>query len=1536
MRNTREEIYEAGGGKFGNLGKVVYDNAKKSFAFERNNLKNLAKSWWKNPGFKTAGKTIGYFKANVAEGLQENAQEAIARANEESAREALNSSIVQTSQYSNGVNSFLLKDSVADERTSWAQYSKELGKEFSARGFETFATGFVMGAFAGPLNNAVPFISTQYNRMYNKAEYAKWVQTKTKITEDLVQELNNVDIKDFLNSKMINLGKQDVVSNIKDSQGSSTKEILDSDNESFIQQVKLMNETKSTEVFIDKLKSMQELTDKELLDAIPGDKTNDAGFYRERINKSINKLKTVQEKFDQAQEMFPNPIPAEKLQQLDKSNTYEYNKQVALHMAWEQSVENYVFFSESFEDVTKRMSKIQNSYIEASYGGPDGSINIGQADYGAAKVLFKPEDIGQQKTLLEQEIDIEEQKANKNTTRINALKDQIKSLDAYEKAFLEFRKYNIRGDFKQQARNILQAQKAEGEVVTEEEVDAYLDEELGSADDQVLQGRIFKDLKSAHHNYLKAVAGGVNATMRTSNLDKSFEDLLDYYKLGQEARSMTDAINILHDPSGFLEAVDRNQKWIKRLYDRRSEYYTKLVNDQISLIEDNAFLNQLANQGLYISSEDFVKYKEEGTLPDEIFDNNNKVVYKKGTPQYERIYKELFIPYENLKDLTVKEATLLNDEIFNAKLVDLNKMYDEKINNLPLEPTRVSLQLFEEDEDKRYSFKQLVNELGNDQTLQAVYSETEDPVLFYKDNEGNIRFTDKNGEVVNVNQIDNEFDFISAEIFNIQQLPNQDIVSAINQERVAAIEDLTQEFLENESAEEITIPKADQEITIINTDTPIDEMPAKLRNELFAEFNKTLSVEERDTLTEEQQENLFDKFVKQGNFTVKKIIDDYNQKESEKRDLKVSGDVKKDFEFQFNGKTFNTENQSAPNLRAIQTRIKLRIESLEETKTLTAEQQKTLKYLKVQVKNLEGVITARTREGLTPEQLVAIEKIQELKSKQPKYTVDANGYNIEGKGTPYKRVTSVINQFLGDYTYRDKDKVIEIFDRTLGQDINAIDAFVNEINAAGLAGVEPYTIRELKLRLPKALEKQEATVTPKTETKETTTETSVKDAAVNLVGELTYESSRVTGNYIDQAVKDLFDKGTVPVFNENQISREAYDNLFGSQGYLVELKRRADNGEVYIASTGIVVYDDALGIAGEIDLLVADRKGNITIVDIKTGQASKWKNFFKKNNQYSKLENYGLQQTAYANLLNRMVGVDANIALLPIQVTKSTDENTDGKIETAVKPSAANLLSTEYLIALDKPQFIDRINSVIPVTKVEVVKSTSLSEKGLENESSDDQDNEALNSASGLNEEDLKLNSSEQKEYDTFRKRITDAKTISDLTMISNDISMSVFQGLMPNEALLELSDSLKAQTIVIEGSLIEEGIETTETLKVDEPFMASRQIVQSKGKNKGKVFVEQFSMVKITKIDGNKVTIVNNKGNAMTITLESLNENYRSEESLEQPAKKVTQKNKSFGAETVTSASELLSDQNKLDELNKSDDTLKKADDDLLNDLEC
>lgn len=206
--------------------------------------------------------------------------------------------------YGRGVNS---QDFAAGSNgsTPWDTYMDEASKELSSTGFETFMSGFMMGTLAGPINAAYPFLTNQYNKMFNKDEYQGWKEKKLKVANDIVTRLNEIsdpkkgNFKSMLDSHIVNMGTQDAVSDIQ--RYGTKKEALDASDEAFIKSIHTMRETNSTDVFVEMLSSMKELTDAELADAVGSISIEDAPKYRERIDRAINKIERIEESFKEAE-----------------------------------------------------------------------------------------------------------------------------------------------------------------------------------------------------------------------------------------------------------------------------------------------------------------------------------------------------------------------------------------------------------------------------------------------------------------------------------------------------------------------------------------------------------------------------------------------------------------------------------------------------------------------------------------------------------------------------------------------------------------------------------------------------------------------------------------------------------------------------------------------------------------------------------------------------------------------------------------------------------------------------------------------------------------------------------------------------------------------------------------------------------------------------------------------------------------------------------------------------------------------------------
>ena len=1589
FKGSSRDLAKIGDSQFGTYGKVVFNNAKRQIEFQANNFKNLAKAWYRNPGAETALKTVGYFKRNISEGLQENFQESIARTVEKHYKEAFNSVALSRATFTRALNKMTLEDQTGKFgiwNAPTQDYINELKHEFTSKqGLKTFASGFLMGVFSAPMNSAAGFLNVQFNRIYDKAGYEKWKKSKASTSKNLVNILRaNSDINDFLNNRYFNLANQDIINDIKGK--ADVKQSKDSDLDFLVSAIDVFESRGVSDVMIQKFESFLEMTDKELLDATKKTGISDPNEVRSRISKMTSKLTTIKNKHAQIQELYPQPVNLDVLKNSGLTSQQMIEK-VSLHNAWREAQKNYVYFDEAFKDTAKRMRSIQDTYLKGS--------NVADVDYGAARVLFRPETIDGQIETLENEIDIENQKPKTDSKKVEANQKQIEALKTFQTAYSRFMNYyDVEAKTKQAKEQLADELK---KPPTEKQVEERVQQLMSNEADQQA---VIKEIKDAHDAYIKLLATSTNSTLLNSQVEDAANKLLDFYKLGQENKKMAKAIDVFSDPEGFMDMVSRNQAFMKRMYKNKEEYYEKIVKDEIKRIEDNALLNLLANQGLYVSKEDFAQWVKDKTPPSEIFDHKRKLVYKRDTQEYNTIYNQTFALADQLQKETFSTTTTYVDEKYQQQLDALSDEFNKRANELPKEETRVDQEDAVELIDGKITLTRLNEEIPLGAYAEVEIEGKDGSVIYYKDGSGVLRFTDGVGNEVNVEE---DLSFNKATVYRMQMKPKASLLEALQKEYDAAVEQLEKDYLADKKIE--TEEGGPISKKIYSIEDNYSDLPVALQKRIDESFQNTISEEDYINLTTEEKSNALDKYIKEGSIEVKEIIDEYNKEIQEKRESREKA-VKKDFKFIFNGKEIDTRGKESPELRSLLNQVNRQIEYLEGqefSKAATASELEELKYLRIQAKNLEGVIRGRVRSGWNAQQSAAVKKIEELKSKQPEYKVGPEGYTINGE-SGFRRVTTVISELLPAYSYRDAKKIETSYKKTLeGKPLNEdnINAFIDDLMTKQLSGFEKYTFKELKSRLTKLskekttntdiiekklavlkdtlaqeeklvegkseerikeLKEQIAVLDAKVDSKVTlgkpeidvnigpdtaifnievggkvigdvsvsfgvyfkdgvipkgtgeafiggvvidknfrgkglgieayvevakymsnlgytlssgintsvsakrvweslvkrglavksgdkflykkAEEKSLLDTVQSIVQETTYESSREVGNYIDNSLKALFETGQVPEFDSTVITQEAYDSLYGEDGILTKIKERVDDGELFIASTGLIVYDEDLKIAGEIDLLVADRNGNLTIVDIKTGKNSKWDGFFKEGNKYSKLKNYGYQQTAYANLLKRMIGVDANIALLPIEVTID-NTGAKGKVLTATKPSSTDLLAdgSQFLIKLNKDDFITEIDKLIPP-----VREIKPGEKGPT----------------------LTGSELQKKNFDTFKAEIEKA-TIDNIDLIAMKIAVAHQNNKLSNSQLNELADLVEKR----KESLQDEDTTQSE-YKVGDVFYAKKAILSQKGKNKGSIFVQQYEPVVIKKLTKNGVVIKpQGKNMQMTLTNDELLDNY-------------------------------------------------------------
>lgn len=1517
LKNSIQEATEIGGGKFGKIGSVVYDRTKKEFAFKKNNFLNMAKNWTKQPIHKSALGTIGYFKANFTEGIQESLQEVISGANEKYYSDTFMSPALKAHLYAKGVDRYNHK--------SQNEYLKaEFGKQFTGQGFETFASGFFMGTLAAPLNAAIPNLSIGFNKIFNKQGYQDYKKAKAKIAFDLVNNLNAVDINEFLSSRSYNYGVQDLVSRIK--QSGTTKEASDATDEAFSKQMTTLLEDKGMDLFRQKINHLKELSPEEFEDAVPNVPKGEGAKFQAKLDGIIEKTKRYEQRYNYFTEKFPNPITEETLPPKDSP---EYEDAVALYHGWKESINNAIFFDQTFDHIMERKRDILQKYISKK---PLKTMN--QKD---SEVLFDFNKLTNEIALLRDEVkSLEESKeaGSTNTVLEKQLRDKQTKLAALENLAEKTSRFkNFFNRYEKAAEVKKKIEEEKGSPATDEEVDAVLDRFFGEFTDDN-KSKYLEEYRDSYIKYLKAVAGVNDDYLFDRNIDESFELMVDYEKLGMEGNQIMKYVNLLHDPGAFVEAAKKNRDWMKNLYNKRKDIYRKIVEDQLDIIENNALLNALANEGIYISMEDFAEWKENGTPPKEFYDNTRKIVIPEGTELYEKYYSF----FEQAAELKEQRSSIVPESLdkqLQDKLTALDEQMAAEIANVPKKKVRKDKDIVYPSQGDTMTASYLSKNMEQGDYAEAFAPGVETPFIFYKDEQDQfnlVAVADDHKDPVDPSTI--AIDFEKAQLYTMNEVPDPELVKPIEERYEVLKNEAKQEYAnqllqaEQEEAKESFEP--------ITADTELEEIekhPAlynKLYKLFFDKYISNLSTEEDIELSEDpvKMRNAFTKFL-QTDPQAKKLINEFNNNMKLEEVTRETGE-KEDFEFMYQGKKFNTANiKTVYDLRKMQRRFKNLISNIEKIKEPTAEDITNKSNYMVIVNDLEKLIATRSKKEFSPELQEAIKKIQELKDKQGEIEQTPAGYVIDGK--IFRRVTNVIQELKGEkYEYTNKNEVALSFYNTIGdQQLTEanIDNFIADLRKQSLSGFSEFTYTELSNEL-KALRDQNISGEE------------LLNRIQQTVSEKTYEESRISGNYVDLQIKNIFD-GQPVEYNPDLITEEAYESLFGPDGLVTQLKQRADNGEIYVVSQGIRVFDKELMIAGEIDLLVADTKGNITIVDVKTGEKSKWDNFKKKGNKNSKMEDYQLQQTAYANLLDRMIGYNPKIALLPVEMKR---EKETGKILTAGKPTSLGLLNTDFLITLDKTPVQERIDSIIPRPEVKPKVTITPSQIVPEDaESSDDVASPAQEAREVTPEQEEGFISDEIR-YDVkdFEKDLANANTTEELNLLKLDLSIKINEGRVSVDDLSEMArlfkekaESIKTGESKIDPANIKEGTELVAKTAIFEeakttgktPMIAtegSTFIVNSVDTKNRTVSVSAFSLT-------SKLDVPFDKLNEMFILKDTVMDSTKEEIV-------TTKEDKDLLNQSTDLVDDLIKDTTKLTGLEEvaSKKSVEELDDELLNDLKC
>ena len=228
---------------------------------------------------------------------------------------------------------------------------------------------------------------------------------------------------------------------------------------------------------------------------------------------------------------------------------------------------------------------------------------------------------------------------------------------------------------------------------------------------------------------------------------------------------------------------------------------------------------------------------------------------------------------------------------------------------------------------------------------------------------------------------------------------------------------------------------------------------------------------------------------------------------------------------------------------------------------------------------------------------------------------------------------------------------------------------------------------------------------------------------------LAYQESRTAGNTVDEVARNFL-TGT-PISKPGNMTQTAFDKLRGILKNLMNTIR--SRGEIILAKDlvlkGEVIVDGVKqSIAGEMDMLVIDKDGNLKIYDFKTGRDYKWQGYGTEADKFLTKEGYALQLSLYKRLIEEQTGLTVDptkLKIVPFVIdvdNKGMIKNVDISMEEKNINHEYNPLVEEYIpvtktAAYSPEPFVQAIEVINPKAEpeFETIGNYSVSKPSMDN-----------------------------------------------------------------------------------------------------------------------------------------------------------------------------------------------------------------------------
>jgi len=630
--------------------------AKSTFSKEKISLVNAIKSLGRPATYGKVG--LNYFKANIVEGLQETLQDVL--------QEATQNYYVNTYKNNASKNFFYGAGLVGDA----------IKKQFSAQGAETFLSGFLMGSILQAPSKIKSYMTMGYNDYFKKdAKFRTYMEERESAANEVVEHMNTMweNSHYLFDPRMNNYATQallyDVVSNPDET---TTKEIHDTKFAAFQSAVISSLQRGTFDMFLKHYENYKQATPEDIEEAWHL-KPGQGAKALENFGESLENAKKIAYRWGQAKDNFIK-------YQADLNNyekdSYQYKMAQIYNQAFSQSLFNYVFLQGAFDDTSARIGKLYNKLAQLST-----IKNSNFADFAGfndrsrlqREIEMMKTDI---ETLEQSGVPIAAEELDRKRKLLELYSDFAEKQDIVINTYLSKKKLTALTE------KLIEANPG----LTREQLNLKVIDNLVK---QYEEGKTteFDDYKESFKKLLFGLGKNEEEKLKLQQeinalpkgLDGLFDDLLDTHILTNEKNALAPMINILSNPNDFYDHLLRNFQWMKNLYHNKKNIIKDIVNSEISNIERNALLNELADQKIFVDLDEFAKWIEDPTYrPEGFIDVTNNAYIPEGSLLYDQYYK-LFENAAQLESTKPAGEPIPDAEVLQNIIDDLTKDRDKRL-----------------------------------------------------------------------------------------------------------------------------------------------------------------------------------------------------------------------------------------------------------------------------------------------------------------------------------------------------------------------------------------------------------------------------------------------------------------------------------------------------------------------------------------------------------------------------------------------------------------------------------------------------------------------------------------------------------------------------------------------------------------------------------------------------------------------------------------------------------------------------------------